>query len=684
MTASRTNPITADWTGAHGLPPFSEIETGHFRPAFEQAIAEHATEIETIAGNWAAPDFTNTIEALERAGEGLRRASAVFFNLVGTDGNDELFEIERWAAPELASHRARIYQNKALFRRIDEIYQARDGLGLDAEQARVLERTHLRFRRAGAGLGEADGTRLADITRELAGLGTQFSQNVLADEAAFELPLESHDDLAGLPDYLIEAAAEAALTRKSKASHVITLSRSLIEPFLSFSSRRDMREQAYKAWTARGEHAGERDNRPLIKRTLELRRERAGLLGYDNFAAYKLDDSMAKTPAAVRELLQAVWQPARRRARDEADDLQNLIAADGGNFELAPWDWRYYAERLRAERFDLDDADIKPYLALDNLIAAAFDCATRLFGLSFKELTDAKAYHEEVRIWRVTDKAGREIGLFAGDYFARASKRSGAWMSGFRQQHKLDGGQRPIIVNVMNFAKPPAGQPALLTFDDARTLFHEFGHALHGLLSDVTYPQLAGTSVLRDFVELPSQLYEHWLMEPRVLKRFARHAETGDVMPDDLIAKIKRAELFNQGFAAVEYTASALADLELHQIDDLDEFDAGAFETEFGQKIGLPSAVALRHRLPHFGHVFSGDGYSAGYYAYMWSEVLDADAFKAFEEAGDIFDAETAQRLYAAIYSAGGKQDPAEAYKAFRGRLPSIDALLEKRGLAVA
>ncbi len=461
----------------------------------------------------------------------------------------------------------------------------------------------------------------------------------------------------------------------------MTLSRSSVEPFLKSSTRRDLREKVYKAFIARGDNGNGNDNNAIITEILQLREETAKLLGYPTFAAYRLDDSMAKTPEAVRDLLQRVWRPARARALADRDALQALIAEEGGNFELAPWDWRYYAEKLRQRRADFDDAAIKPYLTLDNMIAAAFDTAQRLFGLSFTLRSDVPVWHPDVRVWEVKDRTGAHKALFYGDYFARPSKRSGAWMTSLRDQQKLDGSIAPLIINVCNFAKGTGGAPALLSPDDARTLFHEFGHALHGLLSDVTYPSLSGTSVFTDFVELPSQLYEHWQEQPQVLQRFARHHQSGEPLPDDLLRRFLAARQFNQGFATVEFVASALIDLEFHTQPAAAIGEIASFEQRELAKIGMPQEIALRHRPTQFGHIFSGDHYASGYYSYMWSEVMDADAFGAFEEAGNIFDPKVAQRLHDYIYASGGARDPAEAYVAFRGRDPAPDALLRRRGL---
>jgi peptidyl-dipeptidase Dcp len=681
MTAAAdANPLLQPWTGPLETPVFGAVKLEHYRPAFDAAIAEHKAEIDAIAGSAREPDFDNTIAALERSGETLDRVGAIFFNLAGVDASDELQAIEREMAPILSRHSTEISLNEALFRRIDSVYRRRDRLGLSPEQQRVLERTHTNFARAGAGLDAAGKKRLAEINERLSVLGTQFGQNVLADERAWTLVLESEADRAGLPASLLAAAAEAANERGMPGKHVITLSRSSIEPFLTFSTRRDLREKAFQAWAKRGDNGGETDNRAIIAEMVKLRAERGRLMGYPTYAHFRIADTMAKTPEAVSGLLDSVWGPARSLALREAADLRALIAAEGGNFTVAASDWRFYAERVRNRRFDLDDTELKPYLQLDRMIEAAFYTANRLFGLTFKELSTVPTYHPDVRVWEVADASGAPVGLFLGDYFARPTKRSGAWMSGFRGQQKLRGDIKPIILNVLNFAKPAKGEPALLSFDEARTLFHEFGHALHGLLSNVIYPLLSGTGVAMDFVELPSQLYEHWLEQPEVLQKFAIHAETGKPMPEALLRRLIKSRTFNQGFATVEYTSSAYADLDLHLVAD-GEVDAASFERAELERIGMPEPMAMRHRLPHFQHVFAGSGYSAGYYSYLWSEVLDADAFAAFKETGDVFDPATAARLKEFVYSAGNLRDPDEAYRAFRGRAPDPTALLRKRGL---
>lgn len=675
------NPLLAAWRGPFEIPPFGKIRPEHFSPAFDVAIKEHAAEVDNIAKDKSRPTFTNTIEALEKSGQSLTRIARVFYNLTGSDTNPQLQKIEREMSPKLAQHSSRIALNQGLFRRIDDLYNRRSELGLDAEQLRVLERHHLGLVRSGARLDAKGRKRIAAVNKRLATLGTQFGQNILADEQAFKLVLDGEQDLAGLPDFVRAAAARAASDLGHAGKHVVTLSRSSVEPFLQFSARRDLREKAFEAWIRRGENGDKNDNRKIAEEIIALRAERAALLGYRTFAEFRLSDTMAKTSGNVRDLLEQVWKAALKAATRERGRLQQVADAEGQNFKLAAWDWRYYAEKVRAADYDLDESAIKPYLQLDRIVAAAFETAKRLFGLSFTERTDLPRYHPDVGAWEVSDKDGRHVGIFLGDYFARPSKRSGAWMSVFRGQQKLRGEIRPIVVNVMNFSRGADGEPALLSMDDARTLFHEFGHALHGLLSDVTYPSIAGTSVSKDFVELPSQLYEHWLQTPEILKRFAVHFRTGKRMPDALVQRLEASRRFNQGFATVEYVSSALADLELHSLADSSHVDTTSFEANLLKKLGMPSEISMRHRLPHFAHIFSG-GYGAGYYSYMWSEVMDADAFGAFEEAGNVFDRKTATRLKEFIYSAGNRRDAAEAYTAFRGRLPTSEALLKKRGLA--
>jgi peptidyl-dipeptidase Dcp len=672
-----SNPFFEAWTTPFEAPPFDQIRPEHFHPAYDRALLEHAREIAAIADDAAAPTFENTIVALEKSGRLLTKVELVFSNLSSSHTNDEIQAIERDMAPVLAKHWNDIHLNAKLFARIDTLQSKAAALNLDAQSRRVLERYHLDFVRAGAKLQGQTRTRLAAIIEELATLGTAFGQNVLADEQAFVLPL-AESDLAGVPDFAREAAAETAKERGLSAPYAVTTARSSVEPILQFADNRDLREKIFKAWTARGDNANAHNNRTLIVEMVKLRSERAKLLGYPTFADYKLADTMAKTPENARQLLDKVWAPARRRAEEEARALQGVIAEEGGNFELAAWDWRYYAEKLRKQRYDLDEAEIIPYFQLEKMIEAAFDSAHRLFGLKFHERSDIPIYHPDVRVWEVT-RNGAHVGLFYGDYFARASKRGGAWMSSFRDQENIGRPITPLIVNNCNF---PKGEPALLSFDEVRTLFHEFGHGLHGLLSQVRFPRLAGTNVALDFVELPSQLFEHWMEVPQTLERFAVHAETGKPIPNSLLEKLHAARNFNQGFATVEFLASAFVDLDYHALENPDELDVAKFQSDALERIDMPKEIVMRHASPHFLHIFTGDGYSAGYYSYMWSEVLDADGFDAFKEKGDPFDPATAEKLHDFIYSAGGTRDFAEAYRLFRGRDPSIEPLLEGRGLA--
>jgi peptidyl-dipeptidase Dcp len=676
----QANPLLRPWQTPFETPPFAEIAPAHFLPAFEQAFADHAGEIAAIEHDPSAPDFANTITALERSGKLLSRVSAVFYDLVSAHSNPALLEIDKEVSLRMARHWNPIMMNAVLFGRIAQLHESRAGLGLTPEQTRLLERTYTRFHRSGAGLDEAAKARMAEINERLAHLGTSFSHHLLGDEQDWFMEL-GEADRAGLSDSFVAAAKAAADERGMAGKAIMTLSRSFVEPFLKTSARRDLREKVFRAFTARGDNNNANDNNATIVEILSLREESAKLLGFPTFAAYRLEDSMAKTPEAVRGLLERVWKPARARALRDRDALQALVTEEGGNFALAPWDWRYYAERLRQISANFDDAAIKPYLALDHMIEAAFDCATRLFGVTFAERKDIPVWHPDVRVWEVRDAAGKHKALFYGDYFARPSKRSGAWMTSLRDQQKLDGEIAPLIINVCNFSKGADGEPSLLSPDDARTLFHEFGHGLHGMLSDVSYPSLSGTSVFTDFVELPSQLYEHWQEQPQVLRQFARHYQTGEPLPDDLLKRFIAARKFNQGFATVEFVSSALIDLEFHTQPASAIPDVGAFEKAELEKIGMPAEIALRHRPQQFGHIFSGDHYASGYYSYMWSEVMDADAFGAFEEAGNIFDPATAKRLHDDIYSSGGSRDPEEAYIAFRGREPEPDALLRRRGL---
>ena len=669
------NALLEPWDTAFELPPFAAIRDEDFGPAFAAGLAAGRTAVAAIAGNEAAPTFANTIDALEAADRILDRVGGVFYNLAGSDSNPAREALQRDLAPKMSAYASEITNNRALFARIEALWRRRDGLELTAEQVRVLMLYRRMFVRAGAMLEGAASARLTDVKSRLAVLGTEFTQNLLADERGWFMALD-RAGLDGLPDFVVETA-RAAAEERGLAGHVVTLNRSLIVPFLQFSPRRDLRERAYTAWGLRGETGGATDNRAIAAETLALRAERALLLGYASFADFKLETEMAGRPGAVRDLLMRVWEPAKAKAEADAQILTRRMHADGVNGDLEPWDWRYYSEKRRMAEHDLDEAALKPYLSLEAMIAASFDCASRLFGLEFRALA-VPLYHRDARAWEVT-RRGAHVAVFIGDYFARGSKRSGAWCSSFRDQRKVGGAVRPIVVNVCNFAK---GAPALLSYDDARTLFHEFGHALHAMLSDVSYGLISGTSVARDFVELPSQLYEHWLEVPEVLAKHARHVETGAPMPAAMLARLLAAQTYDMGFSTVEYLASALVDLAFHQGGAV--ADPMARQAEILAGLGMPRAIRMRHATPHFAHVFAGDGYSSGYYSYMWSEVMDADAFAAFEEAGDPFDAGVAARLEQFILSAGGSQEAEALYLAFRGRMPGVEALLKGRGLLAA
>jgi len=666
------NALLTDWTGDFALPPFDKITDADFAPAFDAALTQARANIAAIAENAEAPDFVNTIAALEGAEALLDRVSGVFYNLAGADSNDAREALQRDLAPKMSAFASEVTNNAALFARIEALWQSRETLGLGAEELRVLTLYRQMFVRSGALLQGDQAARLTAVKGRLAVLGTEFSQNLLAEERGWFMELQEAD-LEGLPDFVV-ASARAAGEEKGVAGPVVTLSRSLIVPFLQFSPRRALRQRAYEAWVARGANGNANDNRAIAAEILALRHERAQLLGYASFADYKLEPEMAKTPQAVRDLLMRVWQPARAKALQDAAVLEEMLRADGIAGPMEPWDWRYYSEKRRKAEHDLDEAALKPFLSLDAMLAAQFDCANRLFGLEFRELP-GPFYHADVRGWEVTRK-GAHVAVFLGDYFARGSKRSGAWCSAMRSQKKLGGEVRPIVVNVCNFAK---GQPCLLSYDDARTLFHEFGHALHQMLSDVTYGFISGTSVARDFVELPSQLYEHWLEVPQVLEQHARHWQTGEAMPAEMLQRLLAAGTYDQGFATVEFISSALVDLAFHE--GAPPADPMQKQAEVLEAIGMPRAIRMRHATPHFAHVFSGDGYSSGYYSYMWSEVMDADAFAAFEEAGDPFDQATAARLEKFILSAGGSEEADALYTKFRGRMPGVEPLLKGRGL---
>ncbi|MEI8265367.1 MAG: M3 family metallopeptidase [Betaproteobacteria bacterium] len=700
------NPLLQAWATPHGLPPFSQFQPAHFAPAFQAAMQAHRDELQAIAQQAEAPSFDNTVAAFDRTGRLLGRIESVFFNLTASETSPALQAVQREMAGPLAAHANSVYMNAALFSRIDALHEARATLGLTPEQLRLLERIHFDFVSSGARLQGSAQARYAAVMEELARLTTQFGQNVLHDEASYQLVLRTEDELAGLPDFVRAAARQAARDRgleDDPQAHVITLSRSLIVPFLTFSARRDLREQAWRAWTSRGEHAGDHDNREVARAILKLRGEQARLHGYASFADYALVDRMAGTQQAVKQLLDEVWPRALDAVERERQMLRAALveAGQGADTVIEPWDWRFWAEKVRAARYALDDAEVKPYFQLERMVQAAFDCAGRLFGLTFTHRPDLPVYHPDVKAYEVLNATGQVCGIFLQDNFARPSKRSGAWMSSLRLQNRnvpqgvalqshagaslavdAGGAEIPVILNNNNFAKGAPGAPTLLSMDDVRTLFHEFGHGLHGLLSNVTYERLSGTQVLRDFVELPSQLFEHWTSEPAVLKQHARHWQTDEPIPDELLERLQRARRFNQGYETVRYTASALVDMAVHSLTDEEPpADLCAFEAQELQRLGLPHGVGLNHRLMHFQHLFSGSGYAAGYYVYLWAEVLDADAFDAFVEAGDPFDPQVAQALQRFIYGSGNSLEPRAAFAAFRGRSAQVEPMLRKKGL---
>ena len=673
------NPLLANWDTPYGLPPFGRVDAAHFVQAFEIAMAAHRAELDAIAGQAAPPSFDNTLAALDQSGRLLERISLLFHNLTASETSPALQAAQLELAPRLAAHENALYMHAGLFQRIDTLQQQRGDLPLTPEQSRLLARVHLDFVRAGAKLSAADRLRYGNVMQELASLCTQFTQNVLADEASFALELQGEADLAGLPAFLRDSTRAAAEQRGWGAQRfAITLSPSLVEPFLTFSSRRDLREVLWRARKARGSQAGAHDNRPIAAQIVALRQEQAALHGYASYADYELVDRMAGQPSAVLDLLHRAWEPAKQKAEHDRADLIAMAQSLGEPTPIAAWDWRYLAEKVRQARFKLDNAEVKPYFTLDNMLAAMFDCAGRLFGLQFVEQVGQTLHHADARLWEVRGRTGELVGLFIGDNFARSTKRSGAWMSIFRSQSGHGGGTLPIVINNNNFAK---ASPTLLSFEDVKTLFHEFGHALHGLLSNVTYERLAGTQVLRDFVELPSQLFENWALVPEVLTRHARHFETGEPIPAPLLDRLMQARRFDQAWATVMYSGPALIDMALHSLPNGTAVDIEAFEAAQCVALGIPADIGQRHYLAHFQHLFAGSSYAAGYYVYMWAEVLEADGFEAFTDTGDAFDATVAAKLLEHIYSAGNKQDPAAAFRAFRGRDPRVEPMLAKRGL---
>ena len=681
--AAVPNPLLAPWTGPYGgVPPFDKVMVDDFKPALEAAMAEQLAEVDRIANDPAPPTFDNTLAALERSGRTLDRVATVFGIYSSTMSTPDFQKVEEEMAPKLAAFSDQITQNEKLFKRIAAVYEARDAAGLSPEQKRLAWLDYTNFVRAGAKLDPTAKKRLSEINQRLAALYTKFSQNLLADEADYVLYLEKESDLAGLPDSVRSAAAAAAEQRGQKGKWAVLNTRSSMEPFLTYSDRRDLREKVWRTYYSRGDHADAHDNNAIITEILKLRAERAKLLGYQTHAHWRLENTMAGTPERALQLMEAVWKPAVARVREEVADMQAIADKEGAKIKIEPWDYRYYAEKVRKAKYDLDQNEVKPYLQLEKLREGMSWVAGQLFGFTFTPVEGVPVYQADMRVYRVTDPTGRLVGLWYFDPYARPGKNSGAWMNAYRSQERFDREITTIVSNNTNFVKGRPGDPILISWDDAIALFHEFGHALHGLNSNVSYPSLSGTNVARDYVEFPSQLLERWLSTPEVLNRFALHYQTGQPIPPELVRKIEKAATFNQGFATVEYLASALVDMKLHLAGD-QTIDPGAFERDTLKALGMPSEIVMRHRTPQFGHVFSSDGYSAGYYSYLWSDTLSADAWEAFTEAGGPYDKAVAKRLHDDVFSAGNTMDPAEAYRAFRGRDPGIAALMRKRGFPV-
>jgi peptidyl-dipeptidase Dcp len=679
--AADPNPLLADWEGPYGgVPPFDKVQVALFKPALESAMMQNLMEVEKIANDPAAPTFENTLAAMERAGRTLDRVSTLYGVWSSTMASPEFQVVQREMAPKLAAFNDKISQNEALFKRIEAVYNSPNKKKLTAEQQRLAWLYYTNFVRSGARLNAEAKARLSQINQKLAGLYTKFGQNVLAEEDGQFIVLKSEAELSGLPQSIRDAAAAAAVTKKQTDGWAITNTRSSVDPFLTYSDRRDLREKAWRMFINRGDNGDEHDNNAIITEILQLRAERAKLLGFPTHAHWRLENSMAKTPERAMELMEAVWKPAVVRVHEEVADMQALANKEGSAITIEPWDYRYYAEKVRKAKFDLDQNEVKPYLQLEKLREGIFWVAGELFNFNFTPATNVPVAHPDIRVWEVTDKTTKKhIGLWYFDPYARAGKRSGAWMNAYRSQERINGEITTIVSNNANFVKGKPGEPLLISWDDATTMFHEFGHALHGLNSNVTYPSLSGTAVARDYVEFPSQLMEHWLSTPDVLQRFAVHYQTGKPIPQALVDRIKRSATFNQGFITVEYLAAALVDMKLHLAGDK-KIDPDAFEKETLAELGMPKEIVMRHRTPQFMHVFSSDGYSAGYYSYLWADVITADAFGAFVEAGGPYDRKVAERLRKYIFSVGNTIDPAEAYRAFRGRDPKVEALMKKRG----
>jgi peptidyl-dipeptidase Dcp len=678
------NPLLANWEGPYGgIPPFDRVQIPLFKPALEAGMAENLAEIQRIANDPAPPSFENTIVAMERTGQSLDRVATLYGVWGATMSSPDYQAVQREMAPRLAAFNDQITQNEPLFKRIEAVYNSPAKAKLTPEQQRLTWLYYTNFVRAGARLNPEAKKRLSEINQQLAGLYTKFSQNVLAEETDQFIVLKSEDELAGLPQSLRDAAAAAAESKKQQpGTWVIMNTRSSIDPFLTYSDRRDLREKAWRMFVNRGDNGGEHDNNASITEILQLRAERAKLLGFPTHAHWRLENSMAKTPEKAMELMEAVWKPAVARVHEEVADMQALADKEGAKIKIEPWDYRYYMEKVRKAKYDLDQNEIKPYLQLEKLREGIFWVAGELFNFNFTPVTNVPVAHPDIRVWEVTDKTTKKhIGLWYFDPYARAGKRSGAWMNAYRTQERVNGEVTTIVSNNSNFVKGKPGEPVLISWDDATTMFHEFGHALHGLNSNVTYPSLSGTAVPRDYVEFPSQLLEHWLSTPEVLQKFALHYQTGKPIPQELVDKIKKSATFNQGFATVEYLSAALVDMKLHLAGDK-KIDPDAFERETLAQLGMPKEIVMRHRTPQFLHVFSSDGYSAGYYSYLWSDVITADAFGAFVEGKGPYDRTVAERLRKYVFSVGNTVDPAEAYRAFRGRDPKVDALMKKRGFA--
>jgi len=679
MKASE-NPFFKEFQTKFQVPPYDLIKNEHFLPAFEKGIKEAAEDIKKITSNSAAPNFKNTIEALEFSGEILGRVTPVFFALLSANTSEELQQIAKKVSPMLSKHSDDIMLNEALFNRVKKVYDNRKKEKLDAEQIRLVEKYYKDFSRNGALLGDSEKEILRKINQELSTATLTFSNNILAETNKFKMFISTPEDISGLPESLLAAAKEAAERDGRPGKFLFTLHNPSIMPFLHYANNRELRRLILEGYLNRGNNNCEHDNKEIIKTIVRLRQEKARLLGYTNHAEYVLEQNMAKNPETVFKFLYELWESALPNAQREMGELQQMIHRDGQSFEIESWDWRYYTEKLRQERYELDEETVRAYLPLENVLNGAFYVAERLFGIKFKKLTGLPTYHEEVTYYEVTEADGKHIGLLYTDFYTRSSKRGGAWMNSIRQRAVKDGKTySPIVGNTCNFSRPAAGKPSLLTFDEAETLFHEFGHALHGLLANNKYPSIGGTSVARDFVELPAQIMEHWFSHPEVMRVFAKHYETGEVIPDDLLAKLEAADKFNQGFATTEYLASALLDMYYYTNDNYAHIDVPTFEREVEDKIGLMRQIPFRHRSTYFAHIFSG-GYSSGYYSYIWSGVLDSDAFEAFVETS-IFDKKTATSFRKNILERGSTDDPLNLYKSFRGREPSIEPLLKKRGL---